>query len=141
VPVDVSERRALVDAGGVRPGTQGHRPRPRIRPVPESDAGAFVFGPQRRNEEDTGRRAHLVEVGRNGLCWIEAGAEAPVEVSEALRGWLIAAIGLALAGAAVLGGTLPAHASPTLVGIARLSRPAACSLSCRSRPSRSRSQR
>jgi hypothetical protein len=29
-----------------------------------------------------------------------------------LRGGLIAAIGLALAGAAVLSGTLPAHASP-----------------------------
>jgi hypothetical protein len=104
--------------------------------------GAFVFGPQRRNEDDTGRRAHLVEVGRKGLCWIEAGVEAPVEVSEALRGWLIAAIGLVLAGAAVLGGTLPADASPnTRRHRQAVAAPAACSLSCRSPSSRTRSLR
>jgi hypothetical protein len=87
--------------------------------------GAFVFGPQRRNEEAPGRRAHLVEVGRKGLCWIEAGVEAPVEVSEALRGWLVAAIGLALAGAAVLGGTLARTCQP---------QHSSASPSCRGRP-------
>jgi hypothetical protein len=102
----VPERRALVDVGGVQPGTQGaHGHVCGSDPYRSPTPGAFVFGPQRRNEEDTGRRAHLVEVGRKGLCWIEAGVEAPVEVGEALRGWLIAAIGLALAGAAVSGGT------------------------------------
>jgi hypothetical protein len=81
-------------------------------PYRSSTPGAFVFGPQRRNEEDTGRRAHLVEVGRNGCAGSKPASKASVEVGEALRGRLIAAIGLALAGAAVLGGTLPAHASP-----------------------------